>query len=165
MIRRLQIVPLHKVPVKDTFESRDEQRPIILIVDDEVNVADTLSLIMAQSGFAVFTAYDAASAIDMATLVPPDVLLSEIILPRTNGLDLALAVRRVAPACRVLFLTRSGSTANLLLDEAREMELDFLELTKPLHPDELLTQTRQKLGMKHRSCAPIPIRQEWHAQA
>jgi len=165
MISQLQTVPLHEVPVKNAVESREEQRPIILIVDDEVNVADTLSLIMAQSGFAVFTAYDAASAMEMAALVPPDVLLSEIILPQTSGLDLARAVRCLAPDCKILFLTRSGPVAGLLLDEAREMGLDFLELTKPLHPDELLEKARQSLGIEQRRRSPIPIRQERHQPA
>jgi DNA-binding response OmpR family regulator len=165
MISQLQIVPLHEVPARKAFESREEQRPIMLIVDDEVSVADTLSLIMEQNGFAVFTAYDAHSAIEMATLVPPDVLLSEIALPQITGLDLAIAVRRAAPNCKILFLTRSGSIANLLLEEAREMELDFVELTKPLHPNELLAKARQNLGMEQRRRSPIPIRQRCHAQA
>jgi DNA-binding response OmpR family regulator len=150
MIRKLRTVPLHEVPMEDAFWSRDLQRPIILIVDDERNVADTLSLIMTQSGFAVFTAYDADSAIEMATLVPPDVLLSEIVFGRTTGLDLAMAVRCIAPDCKILFLTRSGSAAGLLLDEARDMGLDFLEMTKPLHPIELLAHTRQKLATEQK---------------
>jgi len=165
MIRKLQTVPIHQVPTEEALESREAQRPIMLIVDDEVNVADTLSLIMAQNGFAVLTAYDAHSAIEMATLVPPDVLLSEIALPQITGLDLAIAVRRAAPNCKILFLTRSGSAANLLLDEARVMELDFVELTKPLHPVELLAKARQNPGTEQRRSAPIPIRREWHAQA
>lgn len=157
MINRLQIVPLHEVPIQDASESRDVQRPIILVVDNEVNVADTLSLVMKQSGFVVFTAYDAESAIEMASLVPPDALLSEIVFSRTTGVNLAVAVRCIAPDCKILFLTRSGSASGVLLDEAREMGLDFLEMTKPLHPIELLAQTRQKLATGHRRALPIPI--------
>jgi DNA-binding response OmpR family regulator len=157
MIRKLQTVPLYDVPVEGPFESRDVQRPIILIVDDEVNVADTLSLIMAKNGFAVFTAYDPESAIEMANLVPPDVLLSEIVFARTTGLNLARAVRSIAPACKILFLTRSGAAAGLLLDEAREIGLDFLEMTKPLAPIELLAQTWRNLGMEQKRAHIIPM--------
>jgi len=110
---------------------------LVLIVDDEVRIADTLAAILAHSGFRTKVAYDAASALEIAQATPPDLLLSDVCMPGLSGVDLALVVRRTIPRCKILLFSGQAETMDLL-SAAREAGQTFTILAKPLHPTKLL---------------------------
>ena len=111
-----------------------------MIVDDEHIIADTLSIILSKNGFAVLTAYDAHSALELARLVPPELLLSDVVMePGMDGTELAIAVVASFPDCRVLLFSGNAATCDLL-GKARASGYNFPLLTKPLHPAQLLAR-------------------------
>ena len=75
---------------------------MVLVVDDEEVIADTLSLILNQYGFATMTAYDAETALEIAAVIPPDLLICELSMPQMNGFDLATKITSTAPDCNVV---------------------------------------------------------------
>ena len=82
-------VPLAAVPIPQA----DKQHPVVLVVDDERVIADTLSVILSRSGFAVLTAYDGERALELAAAVTPDLLLSDVMMgPGIDGTQLAVAM-------------------------------------------------------------------------
>src|ERR1700733_962625 len=92
-----------------------EPLPIVLVVDDERVIADTLSIILKQSGFSVLTAYDGESALELATLVTPQLLLSDVMLGLgINGAELAIEITKAAPDCKVLLFSGHAGTPGLL---------------------------------------------------
>jgi CheY-like chemotaxis protein len=120
--------------------------PIVLVVDDERVIADTLSVILEKNGFAVMTAYDGISALKIATQVPPKLLISDVVMPRMNGIDLAIAIRQGVPDCKVILFSGQASTADFLL-AARLAGHDFVTLTKPVHPTEMLARVSEGIGV------------------
>jgi CheY-like chemotaxis protein len=136
----IQVVPLATIPLNSDFDVRAADEPrIVLVVDDERVIADTLSIILSRSGFAVHTAYDAASAIELARTIPPHLLLSDVMMgPGMDGTQLAMELVKSYPDCKVILFSGHAATQDLL-QKARERGHDFTILTKPLHPAELLT--------------------------
>src|ERR1700757_1303859 len=64
----------------------------VLVVDDQRLIADTISEILDGAGFQVKAAYDGWSALDIAGRFHPDYVLSDVLMPRMNGVELAIAV-------------------------------------------------------------------------
>lgn len=76
-------------------------------------------------------------AIEMARASSPDVLLCDVMLPGRNGIDTALIIRELCPACRILLMSGNDFAAPLL-ENARKLGNNFHVMAKPFHPRELL---------------------------
>ena len=75
-----------------------EQPPRILVVDDEPFLVDLLADLLEEEGFVVLRAYDGEQALAMAESdCPPDLVLSDVMMPRLSGTELVAAVRRRLP--------------------------------------------------------------------
>lgn len=109
----------------------------ILVVDDEQVIADTLTAILARSGFDAQTAYSGEQAVQMAADLPPDVLISDVGLRGMNGVEAAIRILGRAPGCRVILFSGQASTRDLLCD-SRARGYQFEILNKPVHPRTLL---------------------------
>jgi DNA-binding response OmpR family regulator len=131
-------------------------RPVILVVDDERVIADTLVAILTRRGFAAMQAYDAESALDLSRVIPPELLLSDVLLPGKSGIELAIAMKDAVPDCKVLLFSGQAATVDLLA-AARHGGHDFTLLAKPLHPTDLLANIRE-LDAKFRCGQPPEIK-------
>lgn len=125
----------------------EEFLPVVLVVDDEQVIADTLSMILEKNGFVALTAYDGVSALEIATKIPPKLLISDVVMPHMSGIDLAIAIRRAVPDCKVILFSGQASTSDLLA-AARLAGHDFVTLTKPVHPTEMLARVSQSLDVR-----------------
>ena len=118
------------------------EKPRVLVVDDEQVIANTLAQILNQSGFAATVAYSGEKAIEMAPGLCPDILISDVVMFGMTGVDVALAVTRSQPACRVVLFSGQAATADLLR-RAEEQGCHFEILAKPVHPRTLLNVLRK----------------------
>lgn len=109
----------------------------ILVVDDERRIADTLSLILRSKGYEATAAYESASALALCATSQPDLLLTDVVMPGGNGIELALAVTERFPNCKVLLFSGQAATAEIL-DRAPRLGGDFPLICKPVHPEDLL---------------------------
>jgi DNA-binding response OmpR family regulator len=137
------VVPINQVPAAD----RTPYRPVVLVVDDESAIADTLSEILSRSGYTAMTAYDGNGALETALVAPPELLITDVVLPGMSGIELAITIRRIFPDCKILLFSGQASTSDLLAAAKREGH-HFTLLTKPLHPIDLLARVADSL--KHR---------------
>jgi DNA-binding NtrC family response regulator len=119
-------------------------KKIILVVDDEQRIADTLALILQHKGYETAVAYEGDSALAQCSKIRPDLLLTDVVMPGMNGIELALAVSKKFPECRVLLFSGQAATAELL-DRAQKQGCDFPLLSKPIHPEKLLKEVAQIL--------------------
>jgi DNA-binding response OmpR family regulator len=113
----------------------------VLIADDERVIADTLRTILEHNGFEAVAVYDGQDAIDAARVWPPEIFLSDVVMPGLNGIEAAVRISTMVPTCRVLLFSGNIGTPDLR-HEARLLGNDFEFLQKPLHPDELLERLR-----------------------
>jgi CheY-like chemotaxis protein len=119
-------------------------RPLVMIVDDERTIADTLSAIFMKHGYATMTEYCGINALETATQIPPDLLITDVVMPGMTGVELAISLRKVAPLCKVLLFSGQAATVDLLA-EARQMGHRFSTLAKPVHPTEMLARAAECL--------------------
>lgn len=139
------VVPLAEVPLDRSIPAAEQQQRVVLVVDDEHIIADTLSVILKKSGFCVLTAYDGGSALELARGIAPDLLLSDVMMgPGMDGTQLAIEMTKSYPDCKVLLFSGHAATQDLLV-RAREMGHDFALLTKPVHPSDLLKRIGESL--------------------
>lgn len=77
----------------------------IFVVDDEKPIADLLSTFLGDAQFDVETFYDAHSALQRANDCPPDLLVSDVVMPEINGVTLAKALRVQHPHCKIILMS------------------------------------------------------------
>lgn len=120
-------------------------RRIAFVVDDEDLIASTLELILISQGFDARSFMDPLDALRAAQTVSPVLLLTDVVMPKMNGIELANQIRQQWPLCRVLLSSGQGST-NELLAAARLQGHHFEMLAKPVHPDVLLEKIKLLFG-------------------
>ncbi|HVQ33849.1 MAG TPA: PAS domain S-box protein [Lysobacter sp.] len=131
--------PLVSAPSASSDETVDWATPLarqVLVVDDNRDAADTMSMLLKALGYRTRTAYDARSALEMLQTSRPDVAILDIGLPDMDGRKLARAIRtQYGDAVALIALTGYGQ------EQDRDATLDagFRDhLTKPLSSDALI---------------------------
>jgi two-component system response regulator MprA len=114
-----------------------EPKSRILIVDDDVSVAESLGLIFEGRGYDVRRAYSAEDAIDLVAEWQPDAAILDVMLPRMSGIELARAMGTAIPTCPVLLVSGHPGVEDMLT-EAEAAGETYEILAKPLHPSLLL---------------------------
>ncbi len=109
----------------------------IFVVDDERVIADTLAIILRNSGYEATAFYDAQSALEQFESLQPELVISDVMMPGMNGVEMAVLIRDRHPACKILLFSGHAATMDVL-EEARKQGYDFELLSKPIHPKDLL---------------------------
>ena len=117
------------------------RRRRILVVDDERSIADSLTEILESHGFEATACYSGQAAIEHARKHCPDLVLSDVLMPKLNGIDTVLAICKLCPRTRVMLISGQASTKDLLA-QARAHGHSFELLPKPIHPDQLLAKLK-----------------------
>ena len=127
--------------------SESTSRPKVLIADDEKLIADTMALILNQFGFDARAVYSCATALELAAVFQPDLLISDVIMAGLTGVDAAIQMRAMLPGIRVFLLSGQTATAEMVAQSpARDLGFEVLE--KPVHPIELVTRLQSALAVK-----------------
>ncbi len=114
-------------------------KPKVLVVDDERVIADTLAMILNQSGFDARAVYSGEKAVEMASSFVPNMLITDVIMADLNGIDAAIMIRSILPNIKILLFSGQAATADLL-EKARVKGYEFEILAKPVHPQDLLSR-------------------------
>jgi len=123
----------------------DSERPFVLVVDDEKRIADTLVLILNSKGYAAEAAHDGPAALEVCRQKVPNLVLSDVVMPGMNGIELAIAIRQQFPGCHILLFSGQAETSEIL-EDAKRRGYDFELLAKPLHPEELFLRIKELIG-------------------
>jgi CheY-like chemotaxis protein len=120
----------------------EKSRPVAFVVDDEEVIASTLAAILKVSGFSATAFSDPWEALKTAESRPPSLVISDVIMPGMNGIELAVQLRSKYPNCKILLFSGQAATADLL-ESARSEGHDFVLLEKPIHPSDLLAAIKK----------------------
>jgi CheY-like chemotaxis protein len=117
----------------------------ILVVEDQERLRDVLGLVLRGFGYEVIAAHDADDALRLAREHegPLDLLLTDVVMPRTSGPLLAERIQAVRPGIGVLFM--SGYTADAM-EQHGGFRRGAALLQKPFRPDELGRAVRAVLA-------------------
>jgi CheY-like chemotaxis protein len=118
----------------------------VLLADDDAVGRGLVSSLLHDLGFVVSVAEDGAEALRAVRVQPPDLLITDLIMPRVDGIELAQTLRRSAATKAMKMLALSASTA--LLNE-RSIQLDIFDavLKKPVRFESLLDTIETLLGL------------------
>jgi two-component system alkaline phosphatase synthesis response regulator PhoP len=111
----------------------------ILVVEDDLHLAEGMAENMRAEGYDTDTAYDGRAGLEKAIAEDYDLLVLDVMLPHMDGFDLCRALRAQGKNTPVLFLTARGDPS----DRVRGLEVggdDYL--TKPFHLEEFLLRVR-----------------------
>jgi len=125
----------------------------VLVVDDERSNVESLEKIFAREGMRVLSAPDAKHALELVRSHRVHVVLSDLMMPGTTGLELLRAVKQVVPDVEVVLMTAYGSV-EVAVNAMRDGAYDFVE--KPLKRVSIVKSVRkaaekQKLVAENRS--------------
>jgi DNA-binding NtrC family response regulator len=132
-------------------------KPLIGIIDDERNIQATLIAILERRGYATASAFTAKQGLEMISGGKPNVVLMDLGLPDSEGLDLLKQVRQQHPALPVIVITANDSLNNAI---ASIKEGAFHFISKPYVPEELLSLVGKALehhGLKQET---LQLREE-----
>jgi DNA-binding response OmpR family regulator len=127
----------------------------ILVVDDEVEVGEAIRRVLTQAGFVVTVVISADAALRAIDESPPDIVVTDVIMPKIHGLELVKILRARYPRVRVIAISGGGSfgpqaykpdaiSTHAYLAAAREAGAQEV-LTKPFDMSELLAAVRRHL--------------------
>jgi len=133
----------------------------ILLVEDDRNLRRVLGAMLAREGYEVEEAPDGAAALERLAARPPDVLLTDIRMPRLDGLELMRRCRERHPELPVVLVTAYGTIGDAV-EAIRAGAFDYI--TKPFDEAELLrvvgnaARTRRAARREPWAC---PEEREW----
>ena len=110
----------------------------ILVVEDNVDAAETMQMLLSISGYETKTAYDGATALELAKAFRPQVVFLDIGLPGKNGYEVARELRTLPEMHSALLVALTGYGHDDDRRRATEAGFDAFQV-KPVAPDALET--------------------------
>ena len=119
--------------------------PAILIIDDDAIVRTALRRTMAAHGFEAIFAESGAAALDLVRTLAPPLVLTDIIMPDKDGIEIILELRRIRPDIKIIAMSGGGRLRHSdLLQMARNLGANAI-IAKPFEPDEIMALVREQL--------------------
>ena len=119
----------------------------IMVVDDSLTMRKVLGRLLERAGFEVLVAKDGMDAMQMLQETTPDVILTDIEMPRMDGFGLARNIRDDARTAHTPLIMISSRTADKHQNLAKEIGVDAF-FGKPVQDDELVSKVRELLAAK-----------------
>jgi two-component system, chemotaxis family, chemotaxis protein CheY len=131
----------------------------ILVVDDEPDVRDAIKRILERAGYSVRVTSDGSGVLEELRAVPAEVVIADIIMPKTNGVEAIQAIRTEFPDAKIIAISGGGNfaisgyqpaaiTTSAYLMAARRAGADHV-MTKPFDAQELLLAIAHVLRVGH----------------
>jgi two-component system OmpR family response regulator len=115
----------------------------ILVVDDEPQIRELLSLYLARHGYRVSTTGNSDETVQLVRQTPVDLVVLDIGLAEEDGLNLLVRLKSQSPNLRVIMLTGMGFVEDLLQEASQKGADGYVSKVMPL--DELLTAIERSL--------------------
>lgn len=116
----------------------------VLVVDDHKLIADSLSEILNNAGFDATAAYDGRQALEIMSRFHPQWVVSDVVMPHMNGVELAIALRAQYPMVEILLFSGQAGISEIL-EDAQRRGYEFELLAKPIHPNKLIERLTWRL--------------------
>jgi two-component system alkaline phosphatase synthesis response regulator PhoP len=120
------------------LEKNDMTAAKILVVDDELPIVNTVRAYLEREGFAIRTALDGPTALEVARTFQPDLIVLDIMLPGMDGLELLNTLRRESDVFVLLLTAKTEETDKII---GLTMGADDY-MTKPFSPRELVARVK-----------------------
>jgi len=133
--------------IQETIRSEPAYRPHVLLMEDEMNVAKGLEMVMREEGYEVDLADTGQGALDKFRASEFDLLVADLRLPDMDGMDVVQHVREKRPKTNVVIITGYPSVSSAV-QAVRMGVSDYLR--KPFTEDEFKTAVKSALKEKEK---------------
>lgn len=116
----------------------------VLIVEDDEDFLSILKMKFESEGFSIVTAQDGGEAIEVAEKEKPDLILSDVLLPKINGIEMAKKIRESNKEVQVVFLTNLTDAA--YIDEIKKSDFSYL-IKSDFKISDVVEKVKDKLGI------------------
>lgn len=142
--RRAEVESTQPVSVPDAAENPVDERPPILVIEDNPTTRKMFRISLESAGYRVVEVHDARAALAFVERCVPALIIQDLNLPDMDGLDLARSLRLLLGDDAVPIVCVSGFLSRI--DEARALKGGFVQvLVKPVDPQQLLDIARLHL--------------------
>lgn len=124
---------------------KDKRGRKILLVDDETGFAELLRDLLQMDNYEVQLAHDGQEGLDKLQEFIPDVIISDVVMPRLSGFEMFKRVKAVPETSKIPFLFITGFQDDRVLAEARKIGV-FGILKKPIDIEQIENRLRDLLG-------------------
>src|SRR5436853_7577790 len=87
---------------------RDKDAPVVLVVEDDEDICELISIWLQKEGYRVIVAHDGAKAVEVARRECPDLVLMDMSLPRLDGISATERILEIEELCDVPILACSA---------------------------------------------------------
>ncbi len=133
-----------------------EERPRVLIVDDEKFIRDILADFLGMEGYVVRTAEDGAAALNELTNAHYDMVISDLKMPRMGGIELLDAIATTAPNALTVIMTGFG-TVETAIDAMKRGAYDYI--LKPFKVEEVIHVVARGIDKQRLSAENLRLRE------
>jgi len=134
----------------------------ILVVDDEKSLREVMSIMLKRAGYAVTEASDGEEAIGQVNKDIFDLVITDLRMPKADGMDVLKAVKSSSPDTVVLVVT-AFATADSAVEAMKQGAYDYL--TKPFQVDEVQLIVRNVLEKRRLSTENMLLKREMASQS
>jgi response regulator RpfG family c-di-GMP phosphodiesterase len=133
-----------------------EDRPRVLVVDDEKFIRDILADFLGMEGYVVRTAEDGAAALNELTHAHYDLIISDLKMPRMGGIELLEAIGHAAPHALTVIMTGFG-TVETAIDAMKRGAYDYI--LKPFKVEEVIHVVQRGLEKQRLSAENLRLKE------
>lgn len=127
----------------DTKAKDTKSEIVILVVDDDAGMRETMETVLSEDGYSVITAATGADALNLACEYNLHVILLDLRMPGMSGLELLPRLRSEAPRAPIIMMTAYG-TIRTAVEAVKQGAYDFI--TKPFDLDEMRVTIEKALS-------------------
>jgi response regulator RpfG family c-di-GMP phosphodiesterase len=139
-----------------TLRPPPEERPRVLVVDDEKFIREILAEFLGMEGYVVRTAEDGSSALAELGRSHYDLVISDLKMPRMGGMELLEAITRVAPHALTVIMTGFG-TVETAIDAMKRGAYDYI--LKPFKVEEVTMIVQRGLEKQRLSAENLRLKE------
>src|SRR5271167_3645910 len=148
MSEAMTVPPLNETEAKRT--------PTVYFIDDSATMREVIKIAFRRESFNIITCADAASALNQFDQNPPDVVITDVIMPDQDGYSVCSQIKQNPQLSKTPVILMSGVVNKGVADRAVSVQADEL-VRKPFQPQELIGRVRNLLNA---SKPPEPLRLE-----
>src|SRR6201981_553376 len=136
-------------------EASTKRTPTVYFIDDSATMREVIKIAFRRENFNVITCGDAASALAQFEQHPPDVVITDVIMPDQDGYSVCSQIKQNPQFGKTPVILMSGVVNKSVADRAVAVQADEL-VRKPFQPQELIGRVRNLLNVASAPALPPP---------
>jgi len=130
--------------------------PTVYFIDDSATMREVIKIAFRRENIEVVACHDGDTALAQMTQQPPDVVISDVIMPGKDGYDVCQTIKQNPATSTTPVVLMSGVVNKQVAEKAFQVKADEL-IRKPFQPGDLIGRVKQLLGKSTRPTPSAPV--------